>query len=502
MLSNRSKDYAAHLSETGEFGVVQEVRHPVVIVSGLPTAHPHEIVLFESGEWGQVFAIDEDTIEVLMFSKNPAQIGAKITRTGQFLSIPVDRNMLGTIIDPLGTTISGSQTIQAESSELRHIYTSPPGIASRVRVKHPFRTGVSVVDLTIPLGKGQKELVIGDRKTGKTSFLLSALKHHVEEGGIAIYAAIARKQSDIKKLYRYFQSEKLLDRVIIVATSSYDSPSLIQLTPYSAMTIAEYFRDQGQDTLLILDDLSSHAKFYREIALLGKRFPGRDSYPGDIFYTHAQLLERAGNFAHPTSGEVSITCLPVVEIIEGDLAGYIATNIMGITDGHIFFDTNVYNKGRRPAIDVSLSVTRVGRQTQTMLKREINRELTAFLSLYERMENFSHFGAELSEKIKSILRTGQKIYFFFNQHFSVILPEEIQLITFGLIWTKVLDNEPEDIITRIQEKLVVLYQDSHNKAYFKQITNVDSFYNFLTNITKNKDQILELCQIKSQSNQK
>ena len=494
-------NYSDYLQSIGEFGIVREINHPIAVITGLPTARSHEIVVFESGEWGQVYAIDEDTIEILVFSKNPIQIGTHLARTNKFLSVPVGQSLIGRIIDPLGNAIINA-TNYTKPTEERNINSEPPGISKRARVKVPFTTGVSVIDLTIPLGRGQKELVIGDRKTGKTSFLLSCVKKHVSDGGIAIYAAIARKQSDIKKLQNYFEKEGLMDKIIIVATSAHDSPSLIHLTPYSAMSIAEYFRDQGMNSLLILDDLSSHAKFYREIALLGKRFPGRDSYPGDIFYTHARLLERAGNFVHPTRGEVSITCLPVVEIIEGDLTGYIATNIMGITDGHIFFDTNVYNKGRRPAIDVSLSVTRVGRQTQSLLKREINRELTAFISLYERMENFSHFGAELSEKIKSILRTGQKIYYFFNQHFSVIIPEELQLIVFGLIWTKALDEFPDETINQIQNKLIELYPDQRNQAYFKQIANAENFYGFLTNINKNRDKLFELCQVKSQSSRK
>ncbi len=487
-------NYSDYLQTIGEFGVVREVNHPIAVITGLPTARPHEIVMFESGEWGQVYAVEEETIEVLVFSKNPVQIGSQIARTNKFLSVPVGKSLLGRIIDPLGNAITKSSEYIKPDVE-RNINSEPLGIAQRARVKKSFTTGVSVIDLTIPLGRGQKELVIGDRKTGKTSFLLSCVKKHVTDGGIAIYAAIARKQSDIKKLQAYFEKEQLMEKIILVATSSYDSPSLIHLTPYSAMTIAEYFRDEGNDVLLILDDLSSHAKFYREIALLGKRFPGRDSYPGDIFYTHARLLERAGNFFHPSKGEASITCLPVVEIVEGDLTGYIATNIMGITDGHIFFDTNVYNKGRRPAVDVSLSVTRVGRQTQSLLKREINRELTAFISLYERMENFSHFGAELSEKIKSILRTGQKIYHFFNQYFSTIIPEDIQLIVFGLIWTKALDEYPDETITTIQNKLLELKKDSRNDAYFKQIVNAENFYGFLTNINKNREKLLNLCQV-------
>ncbi len=215
---------------------------------------------------------------------------------------------------------------------------------------------------------------------------MTTIKKQVYEGVVAIYAAIAKKKSDIKKLQEFFVQEKIMSNMIIVATSSYDSPSLIYQTPYAAMSIAEYFKDNGINTLLILDDLSTHAKFYRELSLLARRFPGRDSYPGDIFYTHSRLLERAGNFKSKKYGEVSITCLPVVEIVEGDFTGYISTNLMGITDGHIYLDTNIYFQGQRPAVNIPLSVTRVGRQTLDKLSREVNKELTSLLVEYNKLQ--------------------------------------------------------------------------------------------------------------------
>lgn len=494
------ENYTKYLNSIGEFGIVREVNHPIVIVSGLPYTRPHEIVLFETGQWGEVYAIEKDIIEVLVFSKDPIKVGTQITRTNNFLSIPVGKELLGSIIDPLGTPISAS-FIYKRPKENREIITDVVGIGPRRRITKPLKTGVSIVDIMMPLGKGQKELIIGDRKTGKTSFLLSTIKNQIQNGTICIYGAIGRKKSDIKKLQEFFKKENLEKNIVIVASSSQDSPSLINLTPYSAMTIGEYFRDAGHDVLVVLDDLSTHAKFYREIALIAKRFPGRESYPGDIFYTHARLLERAGNFTHPDKGEVTITCLPVVEIVEGDLTGYIATNIMGMTDGHIFFDSNVYYKGRRPAINLSLSVTRVGRQTQSVLKKEINRELTAFLELYEKMENFSHFGAELSEKIKGILRTGQKIYRFFTQNYMLVIPEEIQLIIFSLIWSKALDDKPDDYIEELQVQILKAYADEKNRQFFTEIITAENLYTLLTNVSKKKEEILKLCPPATQSNQ-
>lgn len=493
-------NYTKYLNKIGEFGVVREVNHPIVVISGLPYTRPHEIVLFETGQWGEVYAIEKDVIEVLVFSKDPIKVGTQLTRTNNFLAIPIGPELLGKIVDPLGNPFS-TDSIFKKPEDSREIITDVQGIGRRARIKESFNTGVTVVDVMIPLGKGQKELVIGDRKTGKTVFLLSMIKNQIGHGTIAVYAAIGKRMSDIKKLKEFFKKEGLDEHVIIVASSSQDSPSLINLTPYSAMTIAEYFRDQGQDSLVLFDDLSTHAKFYREIALISKRFPGRESYPGDIFYTHARLLERAGNFKHPTKGEVTITCFPVVEIVEGDLTGYIATNLMGMTDGHIFFDSNVYYKGRRPAINLSLSVTRVGRQTQSTLSREINRELTAFLGLYERMENFSHFGAELSEKIKVILRTGQKVYRLFNQNYNIVVPKEVQLIIFALIWAKVFDEVDDEILDDFQSKMLTAYAVEQNKVFFNELVAVDNLYKLLTNVTKKKEDIFKLCQLNIALNQ-
>ncbi len=494
------ENYTKYLNAVGEFGIVREVNHPIVIISGLPYTRPHEIVLFETGQWGEVYSIEKDMIEVLVFSKDPIKVGTQLTRTNNFLSIPIGPELLGKMVDPLGNPFSANSVFK-KPQEYREIITDVQGIGSRSRIKEPFNTGVNVVDIMIPLGKGQKELVIGDRKTGKTAFLLSMIKSQAKLGTISVYAAIGKRKSDIKKLKEFFIKENIENNVIIVASSSQDSPSLINLTPYSAMAIAEYFRDKGQNAIVLLDDLSTHSKVYREIALVSKRFPGRESYPGDIFYIHARLLERSGNFKHPQKGEVSITCFPIVEIVEGDLTGYISTNLMGMTDGHIFFDSNVYYKGRRPAISLSLSVTRVGRQTQTALNREINRELTAFLGLYERMENFSHFGAELSEKIKGILRTGQKIYRFFNQHYGVIVPSTVQLVIFALIWAKVFDESTDDSLDDFSEKLITAYTDEKNKKIFDELVNAENLYKLLTNVTKKKEEIFKLCKLNLASKQ-
>lgn len=491
--------FSFSLQTIGEYGIVDQINHPIVVIQGLPLAKPQEIVVFESGEFGEVFAINNDTIEALVFSKQPVKVNSKVVRTGNPLTVPVGKELLGQILTPLGKPIdSASSFAPLEKLEEREVDIVPPAITTRSRITKQFQTGVTLIDMMVPLGKGQKELILGDRKTGKTSYILTALKNQTKHGSIVVYAAIGKKISDIKRIEEFFEKENMKERTVIVAASSYEAPSYVYLSPFTAMTIAEYFRDIGNDVVLVLDDLSTHAKYYREISLLAKRFPGRDSYPGDIFYTHARLLERAGNFKHPKKGEVSITCFPIAETVEGDFTNYIVTNLMGVTDGHIFFDSNIYYKGRRPAINISLSVTRVGRQTQRPVKRHITRELTSFFSVYERMQSFSHFGAELTDSVKGILKTGETIYRYFDQPHEVIIPEEIQLILFTMVWYNLISENIDTWLDTYRVNLTNAYEQNESTRQFLQnILKVETFNQLLGNINRNRDKILSLCKKKT-----
>src|SRR5258708_36743143 len=396
---------------------------------------------------------------------------------------------MGQTINPLGELLDPSLPF-TEPQELRDLDAKPVGIAVRQKITTPLVTGISLIDLLIPLGRGQRELIIGDRKTGKTSLLMTTIKKQVSEGVIAIYAAIAKKKSDIKRLQEFFVQEKIMDKVIIVAISSYDSPSLIYQTPYAAMAICEYFKEQGIHTLLILDDLSTHAKFYRELSLLARRFPGRDSYPGDVFYIHSKLLERAGNFKHPTKGEVSITCLPVIEIVEGDLTGYISTNVMGITDGHIYLDSNIYYQGLRPAVNIPLSVTRVGRQTLDKLAREMNKNLTAFLAQYTKLQSLSHFGQELTEDVKKKLRLGDLIYKFFNQPYQVTIPSSVQLIILSLILQDIIQDK--EMLEKVKNGLIAASYDRGNQKMLYDLVAMKDVDSFNEKVMQSKESLMAL----------
>ncbi len=477
------------LDTVGEYGVVYQVKHPIVLIEGLPKVKSHENVIFENGHRGEVFAINRGKIEARVFSHEPVRVGTKVARTDQFTSIPVGKELLGQITTPLGEPFDETVSYKPPK-EMRSLDSKPIGISGREKITNQLATGVALLDLMIPLGKGQRELVIGDRKTGKTSLLLTAIKKQVSEGTIAIYAAIGKRKSEIKRLKEFFLKEKILDKMVFVASSSYDSPSLIYMTPYAAMTIAEYFRDNGMHSLLILDDMSTHAKIYREISLLAKRFPGRDSYPGDVFYIHSKLLERAGNFKHETVGQVSITCLPVVEIIEGDLTGYISTNLMSITDGHIYLDSNIYYQGMRPAVNIPLSVTRVGRQTLSKLPREINKILMTFLSRYDKLQNLSHFGQELTDDVKKALRMGEMIYKFFNQPYEETIPIPVQLIIISMIFNNMI--ETKEVLDKIKKGLINAYSLPNKQKFLLDLAQTHELKEFNEKVLNNKETLLTL----------
>jgi F-type H+-transporting ATPase subunit alpha len=479
------------LRTTGEYGIAYQVSHPIVFIEGLPTVKTHEVILFETGQKAEVFAITRGKIEARVFSHEPITVGTKVTKTNTFLSVPVGPELLGQTIDPLGDPLDPAATF-IKPKTYRDLDAKPVGISGRQKITHHLTTGIALLDLLIPLGRGQRELIIGDRKTGKTSLLLTTIKNQIHEGVIAIYAAIAKKKSDIKRIQEFLVQEKLMDRTIIVATSSYDSPSLIYQTPYAGMAIAEYFRDLGQHTILILDDLSTHAKFYRELSLLARRFPGRDSYPGDVFYIHSKLLERAGNFKHPTHGEVSITCLPVIEIVEGDFTGYISTNVMGITDGHIFLDSNIYYQGQRPAVNIPLSVTRVGRQTVDKLTRDVNKTLTAFLADFEKLQNLSHFGQELTDDVKKQLRIGELVNKFFNQPYQLTIPLTVQLVILSMILQNIIDTK--EALDKAKKGLISAFLNEQSKKYFTELVVADNLKTFNEKVLKEKDKLLTFMQ--------
>ncbi len=460
-----------------------------------PEAKIKEIVVFETGEIGQIHDLNSDFIRIILFSPLAVKVGAKISRTNSQLKIPVKDDFFGQILNPFCT--SGTNTLSSDDNSFLPIDISPLSINERIKITKPLITGTAIVDIMLPLGLGQRELILGDRKTGKSTFVLSTIKNQIDNGAVAIYAAIGNKNSDIKELGEFMNADPQRKKnMIVVATSAFESPGLIFLTPFTAMTLAEYFRDQGRNVLVIMDDLLTHAKFYREFSLLAESFPGRDSYPGDIFHIHAKLLERAGNFKYigkglpaGNQGEVSISCLPTAETQDADLTGYIISNLMSITDGHLFFDNNVYAKGVRPAINTPLSVTRVGKQTQDKVMKDVNRELSALFSVYEKIENLSHFGSELSESVKNTLALGEKIQSFFNQPEGITFPKEVYLVLFCYVWLGFVNTESE--IEQARMKLTAMMQNKEEKQFLTDLIRADSFNDLLKQVGEKKDILLK-----------
>jgi len=430
--------YKFCIEKVGEIGIVEEVNGMLMHVKGLPGASVDEGVSFENGDHGVITALNPEYVEVLSLSGTTAAPESKLARTGRALTITVGDGLLGHTVSALGLIIS-QKKIKSDLTETRMIETKPIGIVGRKKINNFLATGTCVVDLMVPIGMGQRELVIGDRKTGKTHFLLQTAVNQARAGTVCVYALIGKTKTEIKSIQDYFREQKVSQNCVLVASGSYDGPGEIYVTPFTAMTIAEFFRDRGQNVLIILDDLTTHAKYYREISLVGGRFPGRQSYPGDVFNVHSRLVERAGNF--DINGKaVSITCLPVSEMSEGDMTGYIETNLMSMTDGHIYFDHDLYTKGKRPAVNVFLSVTRVGKQTQNKLTKEVSHEVMNALKRYEDMQKFLRFGSELTDNIRRCIFIGDKILRFFSQVEAQLFDQPVQVILVGLIWVEIWDG--------------------------------------------------------------
>lgn len=420
-------------------GVVEEVHEGIAHVSGIKNASLYEVVLLGQQAKGLVIGLSEEDATVLVLARGSIKPGTPVRATGSPLTVPVGIELFGKNIH---VALLASLKNIYNALPTRKLYATPSPISQRERITKMCETGVRIVDTLLPIGKGQRELVIGNRKVGKTSFALQVLSYQEQRGTVCIYTAIGKQQVEIKRIEEFLHAHNLINKTIMVSSSVADPSSIIYITPFVAMTLAEFFKDQGNDVLLILDDLTTHAKFFREIALVAGKFPGRNSYPGDIFYQHARLLEGAGNFK-TRYGTASITCLPIADTVQGELSGYIQTNLMSTTDGHLFFDSNIFARGQRPAINILLSVTRVGRQTQSELARQVNNEVTSFMSLFEKLENYTHFGAELSQNVRSIITLGQQLRTLLEQSNRELTPIPLQLFLVGLVWGHHFDNLEE-----------------------------------------------------------
>ena len=424
-----------------EVGYVISSREFLIMLDGFPSIRVNDMVQNEQGERGWVNSINESAIEVLMVDEArvlPRQLFKKMPTR---LSVTVGDFLIGRSINPLGIPIDGKGLLsKTKSNTSLELERGAPGIESRRFISNQLLTGITLIDTLIPLGKGQRELIMGDAHSGKTGFLLDVIINQKNTGIICIVALIGKPSVVVKNLIDVLRSNKAMDYTVIIATSSSETAPMIFLTPKTAFTIAEYFQKKGKDVLLILDDLGTHAKIYREIALLGNKPPGRESYPGDIFYQHAHLLERGGNFLAEFGGG-SISVLPVIELNLNDFTTLIPTNLMSMTDGHLLFKAALRSQGQTPAIDISLSVSRVGRQTQSHVSNLLSTKIRQVLSEAADLETISRFSAELPPETQLTLKRHELILEFLKQDPLTAVPKQIQMVFLALIFTSFFNDK-------------------------------------------------------------
>ncbi len=390
-----------------ETGKVILVGDGIAQVYGLKNCMANELLEFDGGSFGVAQNLEEETVSVAILSnKNDIREGATVSRTGKVLSVPVGDNLLGRVVNALGEPIDGKGAI--EYAATRPIESEAPGIIERESVNVPLQTGIKAIDSMIPIGRGQRELIIGDRQTGKTEIAIDTIINQKNTGVICIYVAIGQKSTSVAKLASELTRNGAMEYTIIVSATAAESAPLQYIAPYSGCAMAEYFRELGKDVLIIYDDLSKHAVAYRALSLLIRRPPGREAYPGDVFYLHSRLLERAACVAKEYGGG-SITALPIIETQAGDVSAYIPTNVISITDGQIFLETELFHSGIMPAINPGISVSRVGGSAQLKAMKKVSGELKLLYSQYRELQSFAQFGSDLDADTKARLALGERI---------------------------------------------------------------------------------------------
>ena len=452
-------------------GHVLEVFDGIAKVSGLSDIKSSEMVTFPNGETGVALNLEEDTVGVIIlddFSK--IKEGDEVKTTGKILEIPVSDNIVGRVVNALGVEIDGKGVIKADKTY--PIEKVAPGVITRLSVDKPVATGIKVIDAIIPIGRGQRELIIGDRQTGKTAIAIDTILNQKGQNMICIYVSIGQKDSKLRKIQTRLETGGAMAYTVIVSAGSSEPAPLSYIAPYTGVSIAEYFMDQGKDVLIIYDDLSKHAVAYREISLLLRRPPGREAYPGDVFYLHSRLLERACR-RNEEYGGGSITALPIVETQAGDVTAYIPTNVISITDGQIFLETDLFYKGIRPAVNVGLSVSRVGSKAQIKAMKKVAGTLKLDLAQYRELEAFAQFGSDLDNVTKQQLERGKRAVEVLKQPQYTPIAIERQVAVLYALTKGYMDDIPVDKIKEFEEGLIN-YTENNTKNFYKEVieTNI------------------------------
>ncbi len=483
-LKKQIENFTADL-KVEKVGFVVEVFDGIAKVSGLADIKASEMVTFAGGETGVALNLEEDTVGIIILSDfSKIKEGDEVRATGKILEVPVGDAQIGRVLNSLGAPIDGKGSVKTEKTN--PIEKVAPGVITRKSVDQPVQTGIKAIDAIIPIGRGQRELIIGDRQTGKTAIAIDAILNQKGQNMKCVYVSIGQKDSKLRKIEARLREGGAMDYTVIVSAGASEPSALSFIAPYTGVSIAEYFMDKGEDVLIIYDDLSKHAVAYREISLLLRRPPGREAYPGDVFYLHSRLLERACR-RNADYGGGSITALPIIETQGGDISAYIPTNVISITDGQIFLETDLFYKGIRPAVNVGNSVSRVGSSAQIKAMKKVAGTLKLDLAQFRELEAFAQFGSDLDDATKRQLERGKRAVEVLKQPQYAPVETAHQVAVMYALVKGYMDDVPVDQIKAFEAGLVE-YTEQNAKDFFKDVrttkmwtdSSEESFKNALT----------------------
>ena len=458
IIRSQIKNYEAKL-ETSQTGVVILVGDGIAKVSGLEKCMAGELVEFPNGAFGMAQNLEEDTVSVVILGNDSGiKEGDTVKRTGKVVSVPVGKGLIGRVVNALGEPIDGKGTIEAEG--YRPIEMPAPGIIERKHVSRPLQTGIKAIDAMIPIGRGQRELIIGDRQTGKSTIATDTILNQKGKDVICIYVAIGQKRSTVAQVVENLTMGGAMDYTIVVSATASELAPMQYIAPYSGCSMGEYFMHQGKDVLVIYDDLSKHAVAYRAISLLIRRPPGREAYPGDVFYLHSRLLERAAQLSDELGGG-SLTALPLIETQAGDVSAYIPTNVISITDGQIFLETELFNAGVMPAVNPGISVSRVGGDAQIKAMKKVAGSLKLLYSQYRELQSFAQFGSDLDADTKARLALGERIVAVLKQKNNAPVEVAHQVCILYAVTNGYLNNIRVDQIPEFELRLREFMDNQH-----------------------------------------
>ena len=462
LIKQQIRDFGREV-EVRETGRILSTGDGIARIHGLERAAAGELLEFENGVMGMVLNLEEDNVGAAIFA-DPDQVreGGEVRRTGRIADVPVGEALLGRVVNALGQPIDGLGEIKTEHR--RRIEVKAPGIVSRAPVKQPMQTGIKAIDAMIPIGRGQRELIIGDRQTGKTAVAIDAIINQKGGDVVCIYVAIGQKRSSVAQVVDRLKKHGAMEYTIIVAATSSESAPLQFISPYTGVTMGEYFRDTGKHALIIYDDLSKQAVAYRQLSLLLRRPPGREAYPGDVFYVHSRLLERAAKMSDAEGGG-SLTALPIIETQAGDVSAYIPTNVISITDGQIYLETDLFYSGVRPAVNVGLSVSRVGGAAQIKAMKQVAGTLRLDLAQYREMAAFAQFGSDLDASTQRMLSRGQRLVEILKQGQYVPQSVERQIVILFAAINGFLDTVEVKELGRFEAEMTSFIERSHQDLY-------------------------------------